>query len=73
MAEEEGFEPPLVLPTFGFQDRPLQPDLGIPPNYLLRWWLGTELNRPHMDFQSIALPPELRHHLFGIAKVCKNF
>ena len=31
MAEEEGFEPPLVLPTFGFQDRPLQPGLGIPP------------------------------------------
>jgi hypothetical protein len=26
MEEEEGFEPPV-----GFQDRSLQPDLGIPP------------------------------------------
>ncbi len=57
MAEEEGFEPPLVLPTFGFQDRPLQPDLGIPP--LVRWWLGPELNQRHKDFQSFALPTEL--------------
>ena len=31
MAEEEGFEPPRLLHPFGFQDRPLQPDLGIPP------------------------------------------
>ena len=31
VAEEEGFEPPLGLPTAGFQDRSLQPDLGIPP------------------------------------------
>ena len=31
MAEEEGFEPPLGRPTAGFQDRSLQPDLGIPP------------------------------------------
>ena len=33
MAEEEGFEPPRLLHPFGFQDRPLQPDLGIPPHY----------------------------------------
>lgn len=32
MAEEEGFEPPRLLHPFGFQDRPLQPGLGIPPN-----------------------------------------
>ena len=31
MAEEEGFEPPRLLHPFGFQDRPLQPGLGIPP------------------------------------------
>ena len=31
VAEEEGFEPPLGCPTAGFQDRSLQPDLGIPP------------------------------------------
>ena len=35
MAEEEGFEPPLGCPTAGFQDRSLQPDLGIPPIYVL--------------------------------------
>ena len=33
MAEEEGFEPPRLLHPFGFQDRPLQPGLGIPPKY----------------------------------------
>ena len=31
MAEEEGFEPPRLLQPVGFQDRSLQPDLGIPP------------------------------------------
>jgi hypothetical protein len=25
----------------------------------LEWWLGTELNRRHKDFQSSALPTEL--------------
>ena len=58
MAEEEGFEPPRLLHPFGFQDRPLQPDLGIPP----LWWLRAESNRRHMDFQSIALPTELPSH-----------
>jgi hypothetical protein len=24
-----------------------------------KWWLGTELNRRHTDFQSAALPTEL--------------
>ncbi len=27
------------------------------------WWLGTELNRRHTDFQSAALPTELPSHL----------
>ena|GEM_PF-1531066 len=31
LAEEEGFEPPRAFAPLGFQDRPLQPDLGIPP------------------------------------------
>ena len=31
MADEEGFEPPRAFAPFGFQDRPLQPDLGIRP------------------------------------------
>ena len=38
-----------------------------PPVFYLLWCLQ-ELNRGHMDFQSIALPPELRHH--GIS--CKT-
>lgn len=37
MAEEEGFEPPRARAPFGFQDRPLQPDLGIPPSIFLNW------------------------------------
>jgi hypothetical protein len=32
MAEEEGFEPPRALTPVGFQDRSLQPGLGIPPS-----------------------------------------
>ena len=31
MAEKEGFEPPRLLHPVGFQDRSLQPDLGISP------------------------------------------
>ena len=31
MAEKEGFEPPRLLQPVGFQDRSLQPDLGISP------------------------------------------
>ena len=31
MAEKEGFEPPRRLRPVGFQDRSLQPDLGISP------------------------------------------
>ena len=31
MAEKEGFEPPRRRRPPGFQDRSLQPDLGIPP------------------------------------------
>ena len=33
MAEEAGFEPARALTPVGFQDRSLQPDLGIPPLY----------------------------------------
>ena len=28
-----------------------------------KWWLGTESNRRHEDFQSSALPTELPSHL----------
>ena len=31
MAEEAGFEPARAFTPVGFQDRSLQPDLGIPP------------------------------------------
>ena len=26
---------------------------------IVKWWLGTESNRRHTDFQSVALPTEL--------------
>src|SRR5699024_6140630 len=29
---------------------------------ILEWWLGTESNRRHKDFQSFALPTELPSH-----------
>ena len=35
MAEKEGFEPPRLLHPVGFQDRSLQPDLGISPFILV--------------------------------------
>ena len=28
-----------------------------------KWWFRSESNQRHMDFQSIALPTELRNHL----------
>lgn len=34
----------------------------IPHNSRVFWWLGTELNCRHMDFQSTALPTELPSH-----------
>ena len=39
MAEEAGFEPARALTPVGFQDRSLQPDLGIPPSiiYLMQF------------------------------------
>ncbi len=30
---------------------------------LNKWWFRSESNQRHMDFQSIALPTELRNHL----------
>ena len=38
MAEKEGFEPPRLLHPVGFQDRSLQPDLGISPYFDIKWW-----------------------------------
>ena len=35
MAEKEGFEPPRRRRPPGFQDRSLQPDLGIPPKKMV--------------------------------------
>ena len=31
-----------------------------------KWWLRTESNRRHMDFQSFALPTELLSHIINI-------
>jgi hypothetical protein len=33
-------------------------------DWILIWWLGTELNRRHTDFQSAALPTELPSRFF---------
>ena len=35
MAEKEGFEPPRRRRPNGFQDRPLQPGLGISPTIMV--------------------------------------
>ena len=40
--------------------RPMPKPLGQPDIM----WCGAELNCRHMDFQSIALPTELPHHIF---------
>ena len=37
----------------------------------LKWWLGTESNRRHEDFQSSALPTELPSHISGTAKAVR--
>ena len=46
--------PAPISRPFGFQDRPLQPDLGIPP----KWCLRPDLNRHELlhsqDFKSCA-------------------
>ena len=56
MAEKEGFEPPRRRRPPGFQDRSLQPDLGISPK--IRWCLRPDLNRHGIwlpqDFKSCA-------------------
>ena len=39
MAEKEGFEPPRRRRPPGFQDRSLQPDLGISPKFVWQKWL----------------------------------
>ncbi len=58
MVEGDGFEPPnpkgadLQSAAFG--------QLRYPS--IDKWWLGTESNRRHTDFQSVALPTELPSH-----------
>ena len=64
MVEGDGFEPPnpegADLQSAAFSHFATPPisliDLGV------LWWLGTESNRRHKDFQSFALPTELLSH-----------
>ena len=42
-----GFDTP-----FGFQDRPLQPDLGIPP---IKWWTLQDSNLRPIGYEPTAL------------------
>ena len=60
MAGAVGIEPTLtVLET-----------VVLPLNYApIRWWLGTESNRRHEDFQSSALPTELPSHFVKMAEL----
>ena len=44
MAEKEGFEPPRRRRPPGFQDRSLQPDLGISPNVFDKLDYSIQLN-----------------------------
>ena len=43
-----GFDTP-----FGFQDRPLQPDLGIPP--YVKWWTLQDSNLRPIGYEPTAL------------------
>ena len=36
---------------------------------LLKWWLRTESNRRHKDFQSFALPTELLSHIIPLVLI----
>src|SRR6266404_5741715 len=48
---------PLFAGSFAGSWRPVFPNFLMPRHQ--SWWLGTELNRRHKDFQSSALPTEL--------------
>ena len=54
MAEKEGFEPPRLLHPVGFQDRSLQPDLGISP-YVIIWWTQQDSNLRPTGYEPGAL------------------
>ena len=56
MAEEAGFEPARVFTPVGFQDRSLQPDLGIPPSGLYHyWWTRQDSNLRPTGYEPVAL------------------
>ena len=59
MAEEAGFEPARAFTPVGFQDRSLQPDLGIPPfisdNIQLNWWIQQDSNLRPPGYEPDAL------------------
>ena len=56
MAEKEGFEPPRRRRPPGFQDRSLQPDLGISPYIYIIRFLLRQMNYITMNFKkSITL------------------
>ncbi len=53
MVEISGLEPPTS---------PLSAECSNQLSYISKWWFWTELNRRHIELQSIALPTELQNH-----------
>jgi hypothetical protein len=63
MVEGDGFEPPnpegADLQSAAFSHFATPPRIN---QIKSKWWLRTESNRRHKDFQSFALPTELLSH-----------
>ena len=48
----------------GFEPKQKESESFMLPLHHIPWWLGTESNRRHTDFQSVALPTELSDHIW---------
>ena len=63
MVEGDGFEPPnpegADLQSAAFSHFATPPYIITTKEWTYKWWLRTESNRRHKDFQSFALPTEL--------------
>ena len=57
--------PARFSPPVGFQDRSLQPNLGIPPRHILNKVEPSGIEPLTSCVRQAALPAELRPHVFG--------